>query len=332
MKIVDHPNFTKGLHVFVWLLLLVVPAFFLRGHDYFHLPPQFFLVTNLFHIGLFYLNAYFLYPRLMTKKRWPLYPIALAVLFGLSYFLKILYIGLFPGHPMTPENREIVVFPVIPFLIASIIFRLISDRIKHERKEKEARTERLDSELKFLRSQVSPHFLFNMLTNMVALARQKSDLLEPSLIRLSELLRYMLYDSQEGKITLTKEIEYLNNYVDLQQLRFGEELKIDLQLDNDCFECELEPMLLVPFVENAFKHGVGLIDNPFIQITLKAGNNRLDFTVVNNYNPANTSKDKNKGIGIKNVRTRLDLLYPGRYTLQMEDVNETFYVHLNLEL
>src|SRR6185436_4970444 len=133
---------------------------------------------------------------------------------------------------LTPENRRVIFFSLIPLLIASIIFRLISDRMRFERMEKEARAERLDAELKFLQSQVSPHFLFNMLTNMVSLARKKSDLLEPSLIKLSDLLRYMLYDSVEDKIPVYRETEQLENYIALQQLRFGEDVKMTALIKN----------------------------------------------------------------------------------------------------
>ncbi len=332
MKWLQHPYFTKGLHVLIWLLLLTVPALMLHGQDFFHLPPNYFLYSNLFHIALFYFNAYWLYPKLMTRRRWPLYPLALIALFALSYRIKMAFIGLYPAYPVNEQNQSIVFFPLIPFFIASIIYRLVIDKLAQDRKAKELKTERLDSELKFLRSQVSPHFLFNMLTNMVALARQQSPLLESSLIRLSELLRYMLYDSAEGKITLAQEIEYINNYVALQQLRFGDQVTVVTNIKNDSPESELEPMLLVPFIENAFKHGIGLVTDPYIRINLQVQEKKLQFSVENNYQKGDSSKDRNKGIGVENVKHRLELLYPKKYELLIKDDQQVFSVHLKLAL
>ena len=130
--------------------------------------------------------------------------------------------------------------------------------------EKERKAERLAAELKFLRQQMNPHFLFNMMTNMVSLARQGSPLLEASLIKLADMLQYSLYESGEGKIPLSKEVRLIENYIDLQQLRFGEDVDIRLAIQDPNFEGLIEPMLLVPFVENAFKHGIGLVKEPFM--------------------------------------------------------------------
>jgi LytS/YehU family sensor histidine kinase len=220
----------------------------------------------------------------------------------------------------------------MPFVFTAILFRIVYDRIRFERLEKEARAEHLSFQLKFLRSQVSPHFLFNMMSNMVSLARQKSDILEPSLIRLSELLRYMLYESQEEKISVTKEIGHLENYIELQKLRFEEDVKVELTVHDKCPDCLIEPMLLIPFIENAFKHGIGLLADAYIKVSIEASENKLQFHCVNNYNRDNLSKDKNSGIGLVNVKNRLQLLYPGKYMLTINDKEGIFSVHLNLNL
>jgi len=332
MKYLGSPYFARGLHVLIWLLLISIPTILFRGESSNGLSHNFFLTATLYHIGLFYFNAYFLYPRLLTKKRWPLYIICIGAIVAASYYIKIYLLQLNPNFKLTPENSRIVFFSLIPFLIASILFRLISDRIRFERMEKEARAEQLDAELKFLRSQVSPHFLFNMLANMVSLARKKSDLLEPSLIKLSELLRYMIYDSGEEKISVANEIEQLENYIALQQLRFGENVKTETNIKNDCPGCMIEPMLLIPFIENAYKHGIGMVKEPHININIDTKENQLIFFVANNYNPENLAKDKNSGIGLENVRNRLKLLYPGKYDLSIKNENRIFSVHLKLDL
>ena len=334
MKRLFRGYLTPALHALVWLLLLAIPTIIFRNRqgNFLGLTHDFFLLSSLFHIGVFYLNAYLLYPSLLTRRKWPLYLIAIAVLIFLSNKCKIFLLQLDPSFQLTEDNRRVIFFSIVPFIVASILYRLISDRNRFERLEKEARAQRLDAELKFLRSQVSPHFLFNMLTNMVALARQKSDQLEPSLIQLSELLRYMLYDSTESKIDVEKEIKTIENYVSLQQLRFGEDVRITLNVDKQDPDCPIESMLLVPFIENAFKHGVGMVRDPFIEITVKVQNKVLVFECRNNYNSTNHSKDGNSGIGLANVKSRLELLYPGKHMLEIDDRDQIFSVRLKLEL
>lgn len=323
---------TKWIHAAVWLLLLAVPGILLWDQSFFGLPASFYLITTLFHIGLFYFNAFYLYPKLLNKRAWWLYIICMLAIVAIAGFAKAFFLQLDPAFKFTMTIRRVVFFPIIPFLFASIIYRLVYDRIRFERMEKEARAQRLDAELKLLRSQVSPHFLFNMLTNMVSLARHQSKLLEPSLIQLSELLRYMLYESNEEKISISKEIEHITNYVSLQQLRFGEDVKVELQIQNDYPEGMIEPMLLVPFIENAFKHGIGVVKDPFIKITILVKEPMLTFVVENNYSAANLSKDRHSGIGLANVKNRLELLYANNYKLNISDRGGIYSVHLYCKL
>jgi LytS/YehU family sensor histidine kinase len=249
-----------------------------------------------------------------------------------SFYLKLLLLKTDPDFVLTDNNRRIIFFGMMPFIIASIIFRLISDRIRMERLQKEAKAERLASELKYLRSQVSPHFLFNTMTNLVSLARQQSTLLEPSLIKLSDLLRYMLYDSSRDKIAVSDELEQMKNYLSLQQLRFGDEVDIEAIMPDTDKGLFIEPMLLIPFVENAFKHGIALLEKPFISIKIEIVEQKLIFIVRNNYNSENRSKDKDSGIGLANVRNRLELLYPGKHLLSITEEDNIFTAQLNLNL
>lgn len=326
--------FIPALHVIVWVLLFLVPVLVFRNVKFeTGLPDNFFFLTNLYHVGLFYLNAYFFYPRFFNRRRWWLYIMFIIAVLGLSFRIKLFFITLAdPSFQINDINGRIIFFPVVPFLVASFIYSFILNRIRREREEKERKAQRLASELKFLRSQVSPHFLFNVLTNLVSLARQKSDLLEPTLIKLSDLLRYMLYESNNDKFPLASEIASLENYVELQQMRFGDDVKVDMQIEVDDPGCFIEPMLLIPFVENAFKHGIGLVTDPFIHIRLQSKNNHLSYTVVNNYNKDNLSKDKNSGIGLINVKNRLDLLYGKNYKLDIKDDGRKYAVTLNLDL
>jgi two-component system LytT family sensor kinase len=332
MKLLRSKYFIPALHILTWTIVVGVPSFFGANQPFLGLSKSFFIVTTIYHIGFFYFNIFFLYPKLLTRKWWWLYIIALAVIVWVSYYIKLSILKLDPDFHLTLANQRVIFFGIIPFLFCSIIFRLIFDRIRFERLEKEARTERLASELKFLRSQISPHFLFNMMTNMVSLARQKSDILEPSLIKLSELLRYMLYDSDNDKITVTSEIEQLENFIDLQQLRFEENVNVRTEIKNESPNCMIEPMLLVPFIENAFKHGIGTQKDPYITVELETEDKKLSFHIANNYTKENISKDKSSGIGLVNVRNRLRLLYPGKYELRIDDQGGVFSVHLNIDL
>ncbi|MCD2421231.1 histidine kinase [Niabella pedocola] len=324
--------FVPGMHLLVWTVLYIIPFITIAGEPFGGLPRGYFPISNLFHIGIFYLNVYVLYPYLLTRKRWWLYIVCVFATVIISYQVKLLFLQQNPAFLLTEENRRIIFFAVIPFLLTGILFRLISDRVKFERLEKEARAQQLSSELKFLRSQMSPHFLFNMMTNMVALARQKSDILEPSLIRLSDLLRYMLYDSQNSRISIPNEADHLHNYIALQRLRFDNDVKINVAINVNNTDRQIEPMLLIPFVENAFKHGIGLVEDAFISIQLTEIENALTFDIANNYSENSGSKDKNSGIGLTNVKNRLQLLYPARHELVITDSGHIFAVHLKLTL
>jgi LytS/YehU family sensor histidine kinase len=224
-------------------------------------------------------------------------------------------------------------FAFLFFLASSTAYQMIRDRTIADRLAKDKENENLKTELSFLRSQVSPHFMFNVLNNMVALARKQSDLLEPSLIKLSALMRYMLYEADETKVPLEKEAEYLRSYIDLQQMRFGKKLAVNVSIQHLDGAYEIEPMLLIPFVENAFKHGTGFIDDARIDINLEVQKSVLYFTVKNKYNDAvGEIKDKSSGIGLANVKRRLNLLYNGRSSLDINKENNWFSVSLQLKL
>jgi LytS/YehU family sensor histidine kinase len=207
-----------------------------------------------------------------------------------------------------------------------------SDRLKEDRFKREKETENLKTELSLLRSQVSPHFLFNIMNNMVALARKKSDILETSLIKFSSLLRYMLYETDE-KVPLKKEIEYLESYIDLQRQRFGSNVQINTSMPGSDQHHNIEPMLLIPFVENAFKHGTGSIQKTEIDIDLTMKNDVLYFSVRNTFNDTpGEVKDKSSGIGLTNVKRRLQLLYGNKHTLLISKQADQFIVSLQIVL
>jgi len=327
------------IHVFIWSLLFILPHLFIssdnRNVQPGFFPSSWFIITNLYHIGLFYLNAFVLYPLFFNKKNWWIYIVLVDCIITASYYLKLsLTKTFYPEVIIDTLAQRILFFPALAFIVVSTIYSLISDKIKRDKKQKDIFADQLSLKLKFLRSQISPHFIFNVLTNLVSLARKKSEQLEPALIKLAELMRYMLYESDEKKVNLAAEIEYLESYIELQKLRFGNDVSINVHIDLPETELEysIEPMLLIPFVENAFKHGMG-IDQPLIEITLRIKKGKLEMDVKNKFNiDLHDSKDESSGIGLENVQSRLMLLYPKDHTLRIIKENKLFHVHLTLQL
>ena len=330
-------HITVALHVLIWSAILFLPYVFISPPEHYTqvgpLRCSFFTLTNILHIGLFYFNAFFLYPKWLNRKWWWLYLISLAVLVLLSYLLKDFIVHTwFASLAKAGSTFGVTFFPSVFFLVLSTIYRLVLDKINHEKEQTKHEADKLVMELKFLRTQVSPHFLFNVLNNLVSMARHRSEQLEPSLIRLSGLMRYMLYESDERIVSVEREIEYLKSYIELQKLRFEDDVEIITDIDTQESRGHIEPMLLIPFVENAFKHGVTLVQKPFIHIVVRVVNNTLLFNVKNRFGDANQSKDKDSGIGLANIKARLNLLYPGQHKLSVEENDNIFHVNLSLQL
>ena len=190
--------------------------------------------------------------------------------------------------------------------------------------------EKLVSELAFLKSQINPHFLFNSLNNIYSLAYQKSEKTPEAILKLSEIMRYMLYESNENKVPLLEEIRYLKNYIELQKLRFKDKAYINFEVDEDIQDQKITPLILISFVENAFKHGVATDKENPITIVLNVSTNKLFFQVLNRKNTQN--KDETGGIGLQNVKRRLDLLYKGQYRLHIQDDKDIYSCELYLNL
>jgi len=341
-----------ALQVVFWGLLIISPYLFRNPNTWNGLSPwQYKLfINNLVIVALFYFNANFLYPRVYQKKGLWIYLatiigiIILLVLFS-RYVDSLLFADRKPplsGKHHRPRGGDMRwlgwyftnIFTYIFFIGISFSYRIIKDNNKQEKIRKERENENLKTELSFLRSQVSPHFMFNVLNTLVSLARKKSDLIEPSLIQLSNLMRYMLYESNDERISLEQEVEYLRSYIDLQMLRFGEDVQMELHIPDRLGNYEIEPMLLISFVENAFKHGIGMIHEPTIKIYLLIDEARhwLEFRVENKIAEQEGSKDRSSGIGLMNMRRRLELLYNARYTLETGANGNIFISKLNLRL
>lgn len=327
------------IHALIWVGLFTFP-FLLRPHeetDTITLNKTiFYLLGNLCWVILFYLNAYHWVPRYLTSKKTIRYILILLVAYVLAVLIQALvfkYSDEHPEHFKLYWHFFINFFVFLFFIATSIAYRLILDKNQADNLVKDIENEHLKTELTLLRSQASPHFLFNVLNNMVALARKKSDLLEPSLIKLSSLIRYTVYDTLGETVPIENEIEYLKSYIDLQQQRFGSNVLFNVQLSPPAAPLHLEPMLLIPFVENAIKHGTGFIENAAIDIRLDLEADQLHFRVKNRYSPLEDEiKDKTSGIGLANVKRRLNLLYPNAHQLLIEQDGTWFSVDLQIYL
>jgi two-component system LytT family sensor kinase len=337
---------TALIHAGAWILLFSLPYLLRPSYsqkDSPHTGPAspiiLFIVScigDALLILFFYLNELILVPKFLYEKRRILYPSS--VLFSFLCFTAIMYFIRF-NYANDDHNFSLslhILFSVFVFifiLACSLAYRLVLDKMTGDRIAKEKENEYLKTELALLRSQVSPHFMFNVLNNMVSLARKHSDQLEPSLIKLSSLMRYMLYETGEEKVSLENEKEYLSSYIDLQKQRFGKKVALNVNMFPADKMYNIEPMLLIPFVENAFKHGTGLIEDAQINITLKAQKNDLCFHVSNKFDDTSHEvKDKASGIGLANVQRRLQLLYPGKHKLNITKENDYFSAMLTINL
>jgi len=336
----------------IWLGLVLLPFLFSPG------PPvpsdnHGFMIKmfygNILLLIVFYIHSYGLFPLLEFKERKFWY------FLGFIFFLVLdvlIFAQLRPGPrwiniPLEQSLRlqgrggfrggpgyyfHLVRFFIV--IICSYSYCLFLDNINRERIIKEKENTQLKTELNFLRSQISPHFMFNVLNSMVSLARKKSDMLEPALVNMSSLMRYMLYENNGNPVNLGTEIEYLKNYIDLQLLRYGDSLKLNLYINGRFDEYRIEPMLLIPFVENAFKHGISMIEEPLIDISIDMdeGSSNLKFIVMNTISSLESPDGNGTGIGLSNVKRRLTLLYPDSHKLKIEKTKTAFKVIVNIKL
>lgn len=329
------------LHLAAWVVVFSLPYLLSPSYDqhhqedpdkqgYFYLN----LFTGFFWVGVFYLNAYVLTPRFIYKNKYAAYiSILLVVYCTIMLFHGLFFTFLIKSKPFIFQRSAS--FNLTAFLLtvaASIIYKMTQDKSTSDKIVQQKQEENLKSELSFLRSQISPHFVFNVLNNIVALIRLKSDQLEPTVMKLSSLMQYMLYETDEEKVMLKTEAEYLQSYIDLQQQRFGSKVALNTLIEIDENMCTIEPMLMIPFVENAFKHGVGMIDKPQIDISLHTKGKVLYFEVRNKYNENRETKDKTSGIGLTNVKRRLNLLYGNQHELLISKKEGWFSVSLKINL
>ena len=215
----------------------------------------------------------------------------------------------------------------------STAFKTSQLALKREKEASELKTSNLNSELKFLRSQINPHFLFNALNNIYSLSVMKSEKTPDNILKLSDMLRYIIYDCNADRVPLEKEINYIRNYVDLQKLKDDEIKNIDIDFEKADLKSMIAPMIFIPFIENSFKHSkIEDVGQGWIKIRIENTDGKLLFVIKNNLPKETYTKDRIGGIGIGNVRRRLQLLCPDKHKLMIEPSDGEFSVKLEVML
>jgi LytS/YehU family sensor histidine kinase len=223
-----------------------------------------------------------------------------------------------------------MIIGIYPYTFAAIAIKLLKFWYANKQAQQILLQDKLQAELKFLKTQIHPHFLFNTLNNLYALTLKKSDLAPAMVLKLSELINYMLYECREDDVLLEREIKFIYNYVDIERLRYGDKLDVDISVRGNVNGRKIAPLLLLPFVENCFKHGASLeLDQSWVKIDIEVMPDRTLFKVENNKVTTN-ERLSTDGIGINNVKRRLDLLYPGNHELKIISGEETFLVILSI--
>jgi len=297
------------------------------------------IYTAIFHVPILlivYLNLRFLFPLFLETRRYLLYGLSVLILIsaGAGFYI-ILFDSwidyIFSGYYFIAYYGflDISLYFVIYIFVTSLL-RLARGWFQLQEIEKEKTV----AELKALKSQINPHFLFNSLNSIYSLARKNSSQVPEKVIQLSDLMRHIIYDSDVEFILLPKEIDMIRNYIELQNLRTPENEKIELEVTGETEGKKVAPLIFLPFVENSFKHGLKSgAENPFVKIKIDVSPNELIFEIENSKGKTSEIIDsKCKGIGIENVKKRLGLIYPNQHSLSILDTENIFKVILQIKL
>ena len=292
-------------------------------------------------MAMTYVLIYWILPRFLFTKKYLLFSFLIilhAVLFGLIITFQLDMVGI-PSERKFQVIRPIIMNYQIPATAAAIVlfkrwYLIQQYSLTLEKDKFELEYEKLEAELNFLKSQIHPHFLFNTLNNLYALTLKKSDKASEVVIQLSNMLDHMLYSSRASEVTLEKEITQLKEYINLEQINYGNRLDLKIDITGDIKEKKIAPLIMLPFVENSFKHGVSNdTKSPFIKIKINVEGIMFYFDVENSYDP-NKKKEESysEGIGLSNVKRRLELLYPDKHQLKITKDNFVFQVSLEIDL
>lgn len=293
-------------------------------------------VYFIFNALAFYATAYFLFPRFLYKQKYGLFFLGFGLLiiglsFGLAYSLSLLFKGVdeFATDLVSMFQWALVAIGTMGGILGGA--KLFVDRIRSDRQNRLRDKHRLESELQYLKAQVNPHFLFNAINSVYFLIKKNPDQAAETLIKLSDLLRFQLYDCSDEKIAIEKEIEYLHNFIALEKIRKGEKLKVSIEQQEGLSGFHIAPFLLIPFVENAFKH-ISNFGNGENKVCIAFSREADQFKAIVENTTDNAARNDVGGIGLKNVKRRLELLYPNKHELRVSDRDGKYSVQLSLTI
>lgn len=302
------------------------------------------LIIEFINVGFFALIAYFnwhyLFPMYVKDKKLLKHLGYLALTALIIMPLKTLFFYLISANNPAIQSyyldKRLFIFLSGFFVgMTTTIYKIMNDWLIQQRDKSTLESQNLQSELKFLKSQINPHFLFNTLNSLYALTLKKSDLAPEIVLKLSEMMRYMLYECNEKQVPLKKELKYLQNYLELEKLRHGSRMDIQFTIQGEVNNQNIAPLILIPFVENAFKHGINhQVSQGFVNLELNIADEDLQMILENSKSPSipRAGDVRSGGIGLVNVKRRMDILYPENYHLEIRESPSTYKVELNLKL
>jgi hypothetical protein len=355
---IDQKRFLKVrgiiLHIIGWVMFIIITIMTAPGYSERTLQDFIYQLFFILQIAIFfYINYLFLIPKLLAKRKFLLFTVFVIIfIFGfsciseLSFFKHINFpnhgtIPMEHGRPPMQFHRDPTSFdPFRGLIIYTIIFiistgiKMTIEWFKNDLQKRELENDKLSAELSMLKAQINPHFFFNVLNNICSLARSKSEETETYIIKLSQLMRYNIYEQKEDKVLLKKEVQFIEDYIDIQKMRLINTVEVVFNKTGNLNHYHIEPMLLFPFIENAFKYGISYEVNSKITINLSVGQDSLVFSVFNTIHKSIDSipHEKDKGIGLQNVLKRLSLLYADKHEISINNNDEEFSVLLKLKL
>ena len=333
------------LHLLFWCLVLFFFSYFFGAESKnFNDTLSFSLFLMPITIATTYVSIYKLIPDYLITKRYllfGLYSLYTFIISGylimVSIFFSFIFLANFKYDAMNPVTKNILFVTIAVYLVVILVsaFKLLKLNLKHAEKTKKLETKILETQLKlkeqelnYLKMQIHPHFLFNTLNTMYGFALKQANETPEMILKLSNLLDYLLYQVDKPFVLLTTEINHIKDYIELEKLRFNDTLHIDFKYENILESIKVPPMLLLPFIENSFKHGSlnnGILS---IKIYLIYSNKNLFFNIENDFTKPEISSN---GIGLENIKKRLDLLYKENYTLTIDATDSVFKVNLKLK-
>ncbi len=314
------------LHAAVWMSILLFFLLISGGGKIVYKSVVMIVYFGLINIVVFYISYLLILPRFLNKRKYWWGGFAILLLVLSAALIKYGMATVFRDIIMTHGGGKKYVFTFWEYYLGAVFIncffvflstalKFMADWFVNEKVKNALENEKLIAELAFLKSQINPHFLFNTLNNIYSLAYQHSEKTPEAILKLSEIMRYMLYESNDDMVELSKEINYLQNYIELQRLRFKNQAFVNLIINGQAGNQKIMPLVLISFVENAFKHGVATqVEHP-IDILINIEGDKLRFKVSNK--TAQQNKDDTGGIGLPNVKRRLELFYKNRYHLQI---------------